>query len=181
MLTILTTTESYQKVQDTIDAVDRLNELVTVTQEPDGIQDLKTVMVDADTIRTSLDWYDLEPPYLFPTIPFEQNSLLALVFYKLGNQQRAFDFVSEEHPMYHHLLTATHLQFGYEITDDMLEFSRRHSPHNVAILYHYGVLQNPVDTNTIEAYYEAAILGAENDEVSVYTAKHFINLAAGFR
>ena len=41
MLTILTTTDAHQAVQDAIASVDRLNELVTVTQDSNTIEDLK--------------------------------------------------------------------------------------------------------------------------------------------
>src|SRR6056297_824323 len=103
MLTILTTTDTKQSVQDAIASVDRLDELVTITQDSNAIEDLKTLVVDSDEITIPLDWYDLEPPYAFPVTPLNRENLLALVFYKLGNQQKSFEFVSEEYPIYHHL------------------------------------------------------------------------------
>ena len=68
MLTILTTTEAIQKVQDAVASVDRLDELVTITEDATTIKDLKTLVVDANEITISLDWYDLEPPYVLSLI-----------------------------------------------------------------------------------------------------------------
>jgi len=154
MLTILTTTESSQKIRDAIASVERLDELVSITEDADTIKDLKILVVNSDTITIPLDWYDLEPPYVFPNTPLNRENLLALIFYKLGNQQKAFEYISEEYPIYHHLLIATHLQFGYEISSEMVEFCYNTSRHNNA----------------------KALSKAENDEVKVFTAKHYLNL-----
>ena len=71
-----------------------------------------------------------------------------------------------------HLLIATHLQFGYEISEDMVVFSHKSSSHNLAILHHYGMLQNSVGLINIKAFYKEAIKRSENDEVKVFTTKH---------
>ena len=176
MLTILTTTETRQEVQEAIASVDRLDELVTVAQDVDTFSDLKTLVVDSDMVNVPLDWYDLEPPYVFPPVPFSQENLLALVFYKLGNQQKAFEYLVESSELYHHLLIATHLQFGYEISSELLVFAKETSLHNLAILHYYGVLQNPEVYNTLKTRFEKAIENAENDEVRVFTAKHYVNI-----
>ena len=117
MLTILTRTDTSQQVEDAVASVNRLDELVTVTIDANIIVDLKTLVVDSDKIIIPLDWYDLEPPYIFPNTPFTKENLLALVFYKIGNHQKAFEFVNEDSALYYHLLIATHLQFGYEISE----------------------------------------------------------------
>jgi len=176
MLTILTTTDSYKHIQEAIASVDRLDELVSITQEANTIEDLKTLVVDANEIIIPLDWFDMEPPYAFPNTPFNRENFLALVFYKLGNQQKSFEYVSEEYPIYHHLLIATHLQFGYEITPGMLDFCYNTSPHNNAILNYYGVIENALSTNKLKSIFTEAIEKAENDEHKVFTAKHYLNL-----
>ena len=176
MLTILTTTDSNQAVQDAIASVERLDELVTITQDSIAIEDLKTLVVDSKEITITLDWYDLEPPYAFPITPWNRENFLALVFYKLGNQQKAFEFVSEEHPIYHHLLIATHMQFGYEISPGMVDFCYNTSPHNSAILNYYGVVENPISNAELKKMFSEALSKAENDEVKVFTAKHYLNL-----
>jgi len=176
MLTILTTIDTTQKVLDVIAFVDRLDELVTVTQDLNSTTDLRVLVVDSNEITIPLDWYDLEPPYVFPATPFSQENLLALVFYKLGNHQKAFEIVSEESPIYHHLLIATHLQFGYEILPSMVDFCYNTSPHNSAIINYYGVVENPQDYNELKKRFSEALSKADNDEVKLFTAKHYLNL-----
>lgn len=176
MLTILTTTEALQKAQDAIATVNRLNELVTVTDNPEGITDIKTLTLEADTISIPLDWYDLEPPYVFPKFPFTQKNLLALVFYKLGNHQKAFEFVSEESSLYHHLLIATHLQFGYEISPNMIDFCYNTSAHNSAIIHYYGAVAPSQGHTELKKGFTEALEKAENDEIKVFTGKHYLNL-----
>ena len=176
MLTILTTTDSYKEVQKAIASVERLGELVTITEDSETIKDLKTLVVDSDEITVPLDWYDLEPPYVFPANPYNRENLLALVFYKLGNQQKAFEYVSEEYPIYHHLLIATHLQFGYEISADMIDFCYNTSPHNSAILSYYGNVESQQDHMQLKKGFLDALSKTENDEVKVFSAKHFLNL-----
>lgn len=176
MLTILTTTDSTQNVQDAIASIERLHELVTITHNPETIEDLKTLVVDSNTLATPLDWYDLEPPYVFPETPLTQENLLALVFYKLGNHQKAFEFLSEELPLYHHLLIATHLQFGYEISPSMIDFCYNTSPYNSAIVNYYGIVENPLDHKSLKEEFIMALAKAQNDELKVFTAKHYLNL-----
>ncbi|MBO6830922.1 MAG: hypothetical protein JJ876_15365 [Muricauda sp.] len=176
MLTILTTTDALQKVQNAIASVDRLNELVTLTVEPKGITDIKTLTVDTESISVPMDWHDLDPPYVFPKIPFTPKNLLALVFHKLGNHQKAFTFVSEESSLYHHLLIATHLQFGYEVSDSMTDFCHNTSPHNSAILNYYGAVAHPPSHGELKKGFTEALSNAENDEIKVFTGKHYLNL-----
>lgn len=176
MLTILTTINTIEPVQTTIASIERLDELVTIVQETDRSEDLKMISVENGKIFVPLDWYDLEPPYLFPSCVLSKENLLALVFYKLGNHQSAFKYLSEDSALYHHLLIATHLQFGYEITDEMLAFCKKTSLHNYAIASYYGAIQNPLKQELLKSTFEEAIEKAKNDEVKVFTSKHYINL-----
>lgn len=176
MLTILTTTESKETVQSTIASVERLHELVTITHEPETVEHLKTLVVDSSHISVPLDWFDLEPPYLFPKLPHSREQLLALIFYKLGNHQKAFEYIQEDHPLYQHLLIATHLQYGYELSPDMIDFCESTSLHNTAIAHYYGVLQKPMDRESLKATFSMALAQAPNDELRVFTAKHYLNL-----
>ncbi|WP_147296592.1 hypothetical protein [Flagellimonas nanhaiensis] len=175
MLTILTTTDLYHDVQDLVVSIERLDELVSVTTNDNTIQDLKILMIDQNGIISPLDWYDLEPPYIFPKMSFTRENLLAMVFYKLGNHQKAFEFISEEAILYKHLLIATHLQFGYGISEEMLSFCRETSSMNWVMVNYYGVVENPMDHTLLKNHFFDAIKTTENDELQVFTAKHFLN------
>ena len=182
MLTILTTTNIDKKVKSIIYSVERLNELVEIVTDENQLKSKnKTLVVLNNQISCSLDWNDTEPPYRFPTLPFSDENILAMIFYKLGNHQRAFEFLSEENSFYKHLLIATHLQFGYEITEDMYAFSEpllsevAVFKHNSCIIQHYGNITFKADANTLKAQYEDAIAEASNDEFRLFTIKHFVN------
>lgn len=176
MLTILTTIDTIQKVQKTIDSIDRLSELVSITIDSEEAKDHKVLLVNNEGIIIPLDWHDLEPPYIFPTFEYTAENLLAFVFYKLGNHQRAFTFLEEESHLHQHLLIATHLQFGYEISESMVAFCNNTSPHNSAIVNYYGILKTPKIQYDLKKIFSEAILKAHEDEIKVFTTKHYLNL-----
>ncbi|MEX0274221.1 MAG: hypothetical protein AB3N16_07585 [Flavobacteriaceae bacterium] len=175
MLTILTTTEHLKPVRESIDSVDRLGELVHIAlQGPDAPEGDKVVMVTDGKITCPLDWYDTEPPYVFPEVAFSEKDLLALVFYKLGNHQRAFEFLDGEEALHMDMLIATHLQFGYEISNAMLLHIMGHS-HNGAIVHHYGNVGERVGAKELKTVYQNAMTHASDDELCVFSAKHYMN------
>lgn len=176
MLTILTTIDHQQEVAQVIATVDRLDELVDIAITPNEVPDEGKLLVVNSELKIPLDWYDTEPPYIFPHAAFSSETLMAHIFYKLGNPQRAFQFISEKVALYQHLLIATHLQFGYEISEEMLEFARENSKHNLAILYHYGNVKDGKPLQELKDIYSGAIENSANDEVKLFTAKHYINL-----
>lgn len=175
MLTILTTTDHKSEVEEAINSVDRLTELVDIAITTAEVSETDKLLVVNSEIKVPMDWYDSEPPYLFPAFKFSENNLLAIIFFKLGNHQKSFEYVGEKDLLYNHLLIATHLQFGYEISKEMLQLSEDFK-HNKAIINHYGNLQNPIQLSTLEAMYKDAIENSVNDEVKLFSGKHFINL-----
>lgn len=176
MLTILTTIEKRGFVNETVATIDRLNELVTVSNNPLSTTDLKTVYINEKSIGLSLDWFDQEPPYLFPKVAVTQKNLLALTFYKLGNHQKAFEFVEESNPLYNHLLIASYLNFGYEISNELLQFCKKNSAHNAAIVSYYGALENASGLKELKLLFKKALNEAKSDEEKVFTGKHYLNL-----
>ncbi|MCI2228249.1 hypothetical protein MC378_03650 [Polaribacter sp. MSW13] len=177
MITILTTTNFENQIQQVVSSIDRLNELVIVVTETDTVNfDDKKIIVKNNLIQTQLDWNDTEPPYIFPNIPFSSEDLLALIFYKLGNHQKAFQFISEKNKIYHHLLIATHLQFGYTITNEQINFLKKTSLHNLAIAYNFGDLETKVDKTTLQNIFEEALKNAQTNSLKLFSTKHYVNL-----
>ncbi|WP_340066420.1 hypothetical protein [Ascidiimonas aurantiaca] len=175
MLTILTTTDHQPEVESTIASVNRLHELVTlVTNDGDIQQASKLIIVDNNTIKKSLDWHDTEPPYLIPPVIFSEYHLLAIIFYSLGNHQEAFEYVPQTSILYKNLLAATNIRFGYEINQELYE--NISVKHNKCVIHHYGSIANRWSLEQLEKNYEDAIKTAENDELKIFTAKHYINL-----
>lgn len=175
MITILTTTNYINPITEAVKTVDRLHELVAVVTETDSIETAsKLLIVDNDTIGLGIDWFDTEPPYIIPNVVYSSENLLALVFYKLGNHQKAFEFISEENTLFPHLLIATQLQFGYEISEEL--YSKATLPHNKCVIQHYGNIASSCSEEALKTMYETAIEIAENEEIKLYTAKHYSNL-----
>jgi hypothetical protein len=176
VLTILTTTNNNNTVETIIQSIERLNELVDIVTSENQLNKVnKTLVVSEKGISASLDWNDTEPPYLFPEIEFSKENLLAMVFYKLGNHQKAFEFITDDNSFYNHLLIATHLQFGYDINEDLHSFAKATSQHNNCIIEQYGNIVSRFDTNTLKASYTEALANAPNDEFRLFTIKHFVN------
>ncbi len=175
MLTILTTTDHKKQISEVISKVERLDELVTVSIDALEIPSENKILVVNDSIKSPLDWHDTEPPYVFPEIDFSEENLLAHIFFKLGNQQKAFEYLSEDTLLYNHFLIATHLLFSYQISSEMIDFTRK-IKHNQAIVHHYGNLEETIPFQKLQDLYTEALEKAENDEIKVFTAKHYLNL-----
>ncbi|KAB8152629.1 hypothetical protein EZY14_012455 [Kordia sp. TARA_039_SRF] len=176
MLTILTTTNHQHKLESIIQSIHRLDELVQVVTDAKKVQATsKAIVVENNSIVKPLDWYDSEPPYIIPSQEFTTNNVLALVFYSLGNHQKAFEYLTEKDALYHDLLIATYIQIGYEITEE-LQAAAKLSKHNTCILHHYGNYANRLSLEALKVSYEEAIEAAEHDELKIFTAKHYVNL-----
>ncbi|MEM9650058.1 MAG: hypothetical protein AAF969_16390 [Bacteroidota bacterium] len=174
MITILTTTEHEFRIKEIISGVDHLNELVQVSLDAASPhKGNKVLYVEASGIHATIDWFDTEPPYVFPSVDLTENNLLALLFYKIGNEQQAFHYLSESDSLYTHLLLATKLKFGYEIET---EESSDLSGHNKAILHHYGNLSPRISFNELRQSYSDALQQASDNAIRSYTAKHYLNL-----
>lgn len=174
MITILTTTKDQDSIRKVVDSVDRLNELVAITTEnSSSIPGDKVITVLSESIECAIDWFDTEPPILLPVVPFDNESLLAIVFYKLGNEQQAFEYLQEDNPLFVPLLIATQIKFGYQIEMDALEHL---SAHNRAIVHHYGILSLQSSLDDLEARYKDVLSKESNSSLKCFTAKHYANL-----
>jgi hypothetical protein len=176
MLTIVIKTNT-EEVKNAIVSIERLDELVAIVDNFDVIEGAtKVLVVEENCIKTKIDWFDTEPPYLFPTVGFSSNNLLALIFYKLGNHQKAFKYVSEQDELFNHLLIATNLQFGYPITNEQIQFLENSSTHNLGITYNFGNTNPIVGNNILQNTYEKAIKDGTTDAEKLFSVKHYANL-----
>jgi len=173
MIIISTSTDYIEKIKSFINSIDRLNELVEVCIL--GGNEVSDLKVSNETIESKLDWFDKEPPYIFPNIELTENNLLGLVFYKLGNHQRAFEYIKPENSFYNHLLTATSIQFGYEISEEQANYVKDFSAHNYAIVLNYGNISFSITPANIQEAYENALKNEVSGEVKLLTSKHYIN------
>ena len=176
MLTIILDKKEEINIVEWIASIDRLSELVDVSAAySERMSNDKLIYVNDGMINIPLDWIDSGPPYVFPKITNTKNNFLALVFFKLGNHQRAFDFVAKSSDLYHHLLIATNLLYGYVITIEQLAFLNKKSKHNLAVVYNFGFLEATIDEKTLGEAYREAIESASDSSMKLFSAKHYIN------
>ncbi|PCH74164.1 MAG: hypothetical protein COB98_10225, partial [Flavobacteriaceae bacterium] len=174
MIRIVTTTKTYLDIEKCINSVERLNELVIVTTENPIKSTDKIIRITDGFMLSDIEWNDTEPPYLFPKLPFTETNLLALVFYKLGNYQKAITYVSEHEELFQHLLITVNLLYGYVITHQQLQFLRTSSIHNLAIVYNVGITDPRTDKALVRKTYEEALLSAKTNSLKLFSIKHYV-------
>ncbi|MEM6297106.1 MAG: hypothetical protein AAF740_00280 [Bacteroidota bacterium] len=182
MITILTTTDECKKINEYITSIDRLDELVSVSEAAHNEFPVRLKIAE-NQIQSLMDWQDTIPPYVFPCVALTRENLLALVFFHLGNHQRAFEFLEEKQSLYVHLLIATSLQFGYVVSDEAV--SAVQDSANYCFVNHYGNTETQMNYETLCKAYEEAIQQGEKSlvrtptmstEVSAFLSKHYGNL-----
>jgi len=174
MITILTSTKHKEQVDSIIFSIDRLHELVSVNIIPVEIKTPFHLEVDNNTINTQVDWLDTEPPYVFPKVEFNENNLLALVFFKLDNHLKALQFTSNESTLSFHIMMSSSLKQGFEIDIDMV--SDFLSPHNECILHHYGNINRETTFEELKDLYLNTLIQCEDVDFKAFTLKHYCNL-----
>ncbi len=183
MLTVLTSTDQVVRIANDIQSVDRLNELVQVTDKDENLKDSeKYIEVLDGKIINPLDWNDLEPPFVIPKIDYNRNHLLALVFYKLENHSRITDYLNEDNFLFHHLLVASKLQLGIEINQkDLDTLNSIHSDptdfnfqeHNHCIILAYGNLKNHIEYDNLKILFNKAFKAHVWEIEKKFTLKHY--------
>lgn len=178
MITILTTTSFREQIQGYIQSIDQLDDLLTIRSMEEARVDItdRLLVVTDGKILMEIDWFDNEPPYLFPDLPLTRDNFLALIFFKLGNHQRAFEFVEQGSELYNHLLIASFIQLGQLIEDEFILFAEHTSAHNHAIVLHYGQHSISLEAEELISKYRIALGKSPNDEIKLFTAKHFLDL-----
>lgn len=173
MLTILTTT-NLTEIEQIINSVDRLNELVSVGNQPKNPDD-KLLILAENIIKIPLDWYDSNPPYLLPDVSFTPERLLALVFFQLGNIEQALQTISKSDELYYDLLIIAYLKYGEALQPEMISHCELQSPHNLAIVYQYGYVLSPPTFEEVAQLFKKTIQNTKEIAQKAFTAKHYIN------
>ena len=145
MLSIFATTEWIEPVTEIINSEDRLNELVTVHNSEQELPPSSgnCLLVNAHGIALPIDWYNVSPPYLLASpLQLEKSTLLSLLFSKLGNSEKAWNYSAGLDALQFDLGVISRLQHGIEIgLDEFAETAGAYRLlHNAAIVRHYGFL-----------------------------------------
>jgi hypothetical protein len=174
MITILTSTNHKQQVEEIINSIDRLHELVTVSLLSDEAEKPFQLKVIDEKIYAEADWLDSEPPYLFSEVDFSPKNLLALVFFKLDNHQKALEFTSEDSLLQFHIMMSSSIKQGFEIDLDLA--SEFLTPHNECIIKHYGNINKSFTLEQLKILYLNTLINEDNADLKAFTLKHYCNL-----
>jgi len=183
MLSIYVKREYLQGVTEVIQTVDRLDELVNISDLEVKKDNKEALIVDNTGLRISIDWADNTPPYLIAPIPFTPDNLLACIFFKLHNLEAAWNYFDDESILKKHFAVMDLLQDGYYVNEEIIsfviddnsyaEFGAYFSKHNGAILYHYGNFEQQHAFETVKALYDFAVANAPDARYKAFSIKHY--------
>ncbi len=168
MLTILYRDEQDSEIiHQYIESIDRLHELVAVKQYDDEFEATDALYIVNSEIHICPDWLETRPSIIFPVIPFERNSFLGIVYAMLGNDREYSQYLSEYlgtrllFDLLWALINAKNCDTIFETISEKKSFADPFENyafhHNAAIALNYGSFNRPIQTDTIEAYYQEAL------------------------
>lgn len=182
MLVLFTTEDLVPQVQSIIDAEPRLNELVAVVnildQKPASSADHMIVRQKTGIVQP-LDWFNVSPPYLLPEeIDFKADNLLGLVFARLGNYEKAYQYLRGNQVLLNDIDIINCLQNGIPVdpqrmTSDFSPFEEYRFCHNSAILHHYAATEDSFDADKTRYFYREALNSAPNGEFYAFTTRQY--------
>lgn len=182
MLSVYAPTKYHDLIQKAVSREDRLHELVRIVDYLDErpIASAHSILVKQDAIWPLPDWHNLEPPYLLPEeIPFTAETLLGLIFAKLGNYEKTHEYLARPFSgFYRELDIINRLQQGIPVDQSALAaaytpFDEYRIMHNQAIVHHYSEQLEQEHINKAKYYYLEALQAAPTDEYRAFTARHF--------
>ncbi len=182
MITIFTQADLLPDLQKMIDSEDRLNELVSVVdfleQKPDSTA-FHFMVRKKNGITQIVDWYNVLPPYLLAEeIDLNPDNLLGLVFAKLGNYEKAYEYLRGNQVLLNDVDIINCLQNSIPVdpqrlTTDFNPFEEYRFCHNSAILHHYAATEDSFDADKTRYFYREALNSAPNGEHYAFTARQY--------
>lgn len=173
-----------QLVREIVASQPRLDEFVSFKDalEERPLPSGATIMINAQGICFPLDWHNFQPPYLLPEYTlFQEEILLAFIYFKIGNADMAFRLLQPHGTIKAELAFIHQLKNGYETDPATLtvetyqDFDDYRLMHNHAVVRHYGMPPTPEISEKIHYYYNAAMDAAPNDEYQAFSARHYVS------
>jgi tetratricopeptide (TPR) repeat protein len=130
-------------------------------------------------ITQPIDWYNVLPPYLLPEeIDFTPENLLGLIFAKLGNYERAYQYLDQNQVLLQELDIINCLQHAVPVdtnrlSSDFQPFEEYRFCHNSAILHHYAATDTTFDPEKTRYFYREALNSTPNGEYYAFTARQY--------
>lgn len=181
MISIYTADSFASAIKNTIATEPRLDELVTIKNisEAEPAASATDFIVDDRGIVFTIDWYNVSPPILLTQpLAYHSNTLLGLIFARLGNYERAYAVLAQEPLLLQEIDAHVRLAQNVEFETAPAVGNEYRSMHNAAVVAHYGEVASAVPFEEIRHTYYAAMSAAPNDELKAFTAKHYATLLA---
>jgi tetratricopeptide (TPR) repeat protein len=177
MLTIFSKSEQITEIKNIIDSENRLNELIDFqTIEPYNCD----IIIDKNEIKQALDWSDEIPPILLSNpLTFNVSNLLTLVFLKLGNWEKVYEYssgdkqLSDDIDLINRLQSGVLVQIPNEPINDFGTFEHYRRWHNRAVILHYGNTEKIVGGHQTKNAYEKALENAPSVDYKAFTSKQY--------
>lgn len=185
MLSIFTPSQHFDALRQLIDAEPRLGEVVAVKDlaQIGTSADKHFLVVKDKAIWLPLDWPNAAPPLLFASpMEYTPAHLLAMVFTKLSNFERAYEVAALNPSLLEDIDTLNCIQHGVaiQVPEPPSHFENPFEEyrfwHNAAVIGHYAELSQFVHYSVVRRYYERAFDLAPNDEYRAFTGKHWATL-----
>lgn len=182
MLSIYATTEYHAPLKAFISKEDRLDELIKIVDllEERPASSATSLLIKSGEIGFALDWQNTQPPFLLPDeIELNEANLLGIVFAKLNNYEKAYEYLQQNNPsLFKELDFVNRLQQGIpinpnELTAHYTPFEEYRLMHNNAVLRHYASTPGSFDPNQTAYFYEEAMKSAPTDEHRAFTARQY--------
>jgi tetratricopeptide (TPR) repeat protein len=171
MLTIFAPIEDKDRLLQIIQKEDRLEEVVNIEDIDSSVALMKLpyLTVLNDEILIPLPWDNSSPPYLLPpSVAFDEESLLGLIFHFLQNDQKSWQYLSTK-SVYAYIEQQNRLKYGQAMTQLFPEKQDFLHTHNLAATYHYAYLEGQTAPISPENFYLEAVGLAEDGEHAAFS------------
>lgn len=177
MLSIFVELNHLIEVKEAIDSENRLSELIDIQTVDNDFCDF---LITENEIHANIDWLENSPPILLNNpLTFDSSTLLSLIFFKLGNWEKVYEYCSKDKRYLDDLDLINRLQANLlvniptEPINEFGTFDHYRRWHNRAVVLHYGNTDKVDRENFTRVAYEKSLLNAPDSDYRAFSGKHF--------
>lgn len=177
MLSIFVENNHLAEVKEAISFENWLSEIIDIQTVENDFCDF---FITENEIHANIDWSENLPPILLDNpLTFDSSTLLSLIFFKLGNWEKVYEYCSKDKKYLDDLdfINRLHsnllVQIPAEPIDEFGTFEHYRSWHNRAVVLHYGNLDKTVGRYLTRTAYEKSLLNAPNSDYRAFSGKYF--------
>ena len=177
MLSIFVENNHLAEVKEAISFENWLSEIIDIQTVENDFCDF---FITENEIHANIDWSEKLPPILLDNpLTFDSSTLLSLIFFKLGNWEKVYEYCSKDKKYLDDLILIHRLQSNLVVQippEPIIEFGtfdhyRRW--HNRAVVLHYGNLGNTIVGHLTHTAYEKSLLNASDSDYRAFSGKYF--------